>query len=176
MRRDLGGLERGPVVRRCRADARLSPVSSPSAKGSPPSRPYGPKTGARSDSRQEHRFSPSFTEAPGCFCFAKLPIARATAPAVCTPPRQGAKRAQRTAMQSGVVMSGAPPPVAVSEDAAAFPHAVPCCDHAFDDALVCRCGVNWWTHQRLPEACPLNARGRNRGEETLGSGPASLHT
>ncbi|MCH2170092.1 hypothetical protein MK489_04870 [Myxococcota bacterium] len=44
---------------------------------------------------------------------------------------------------------------------------VPCGDHVFDDALVCRCGVNWWTHQRAPKTCPVNARGRNRGDEDL---------
>jgi hypothetical protein len=39
---------------------------------------------------------------------------------------------------------------------------VPCRDHAFDDCLVCRCGTSWWTHQLLPEWCPLDARGANR--------------
>lgn len=53
-------------------------------------------------------------------------------------------------------------------ETAPFPRAVPCGDHAFDDALVCRCGVSWSTHQRLPATCPLNARGRNRGEEEVG--------
>ena len=61
-------------------------------------------------------------------------------------------------------MNGATPGVSAEAEAAQFPRAVPCCDHAFDDALVCRCGVSWWTHQRLPDTCPLNARGRNRGE------------
>ena len=60
-------------------------------------------------------------------------------------------------------MNGKLPGVSAGE-AAQLPREVPCCDHAFDDALVCRCGVSWWTHQRLPEMCPLNARGRNRGE------------
>ena len=64
-------------------------------------------------------------------------------------------------------MNGVPPPVSADGEIGQFPRAVPCCDHAFDHALVCRCGVSWWTHQRMPEACPLNARGRNRGEETV---------
>ena len=61
-------------------------------------------------------------------------------------------------------MNGARLRVSSGGETAPFPRAVPCCDHAFDDALVCRCGVSWWTHQRLPDTCPLNARGRNRGE------------
>lgn len=47
-----------------------------------------------------------------------------------------------------------------------LPRAVPCRDHSFDESLVCRCGVSWWTHQRTQAPCPLNARGRNRGEGT----------
>ncbi len=43
------------------------------------------------------------------------------------------------------------------------PRAIPCGDHAFDEVLVCRCGATWWTHQRIPERCPLDARGQNRG-------------
>jgi hypothetical protein len=68
-------------------------------------------------------------------------------------------------------VTSAPPRVSAVGEPAEFPRAVPCCDHAFDDALVCRCGVSWWSHQGLPKACPLNARGRNRGEEAVG-----LHT
>jgi hypothetical protein len=64
-------------------------------------------------------------------------------------------------------VNGAPPRVPAGGETAHTPRAVPCCDHAFDDALVCRCGVSWWTHQRLPETCPLNARGRNRGEDAV---------
>ncbi len=64
-------------------------------------------------------------------------------------------------------MNAAQPRVTAGAEAAHFPGAVPCCDHAFDDALVCRCGVSWSTHQRLRETCPLNARRRNRGEEAM---------
>ncbi len=64
-------------------------------------------------------------------------------------------------------MHSEPQRVSTGEETANFPRAVPCCDHAFDDSLVCRCGVSWWTHQRLTEKCPLNARGRNRGEEAV---------
>jgi hypothetical protein len=64
-------------------------------------------------------------------------------------------------------MNGATSQVSIGGETADFARAVPCGDHAFDDALVCRCGVSWWTHQRLPETCPLNARGRNRGEEAV---------
>ncbi|MGH0034670.1 MAG: hypothetical protein ACQGVK_06545 [Myxococcota bacterium] len=53
-----------------------------------------------------------------------------------------------------------------------FPRAVPCFDHSFDETLVCRCGVSWWTHQRQPASCPLNSRGRNRGEESAAASPA----
>ncbi len=52
----------------------------------------------------------------------------------------------------------------IGEETAHFAKAVPCHDHAFDEALLCSCGVSWWNHQRLPEQCPVNARGRNRGE------------
>jgi hypothetical protein len=61
-------------------------------------------------------------------------------------------------------VSDATPRVLAGEDVANIPRAAACSDHAFDDALICRCGVSWWTHQRLFNACPLNARGRNRGE------------
>ncbi|MEN8181272.1 MAG: hypothetical protein ABFS46_01920 [Myxococcota bacterium] len=63
-------------------------------------------------------------------------------------------------------MNGTPPRVVVGGEVEHFPRAVPCRDHAFDEALRCRCGMSWWAHQLLPEACPLNARGRNRGEGT----------
>ena len=63
-------------------------------------------------------------------------------------------------------MNSAPPHVSAGGETAHIPSSEPCCDHAFDDALVCRCGVSWWSHQRLPVRCPLNARGCNRGEET----------
>ena len=43
------------------------------------------------------------------------------------------------------------------------PRTIPCGDHAFDEFLVCRCGATWWTHQRIPARCPLDARGQNRG-------------
>jgi len=68
-------------------------------------------------------------------------------------------------MQRGAGVNDAPPRISAGGQAAHLPHAVPCGDHAFDDALVCRCGVSWGAHQRLPQTCPLNARGRNRGEE-----------
>jgi hypothetical protein len=61
-------------------------------------------------------------------------------------------------------VNSAPPHVSPGGETAHLPRSAPCFDHAFDDALVCRCGMNWWTHQRLPEKCPLNARGCNRGE------------
>jgi hypothetical protein len=44
----------------------------------------------------------------------------------------------------------------------AFPLAVPCGNHAFNEKLVCKCGVSWWEHQVLPRPCPLDARGHNR--------------
>ena len=62
-------------------------------------------------------------------------------------------------------MNGAPPRVSVDRETSHIPRSAPCGDHAFDDALVCRCGVSWWAHQRLPEKCTLNARGCNRGEQ-----------
>ncbi len=40
---------------------------------------------------------------------------------------------------------------------------IPCSDHAFDEDLVCKCGMGWSVHQRHPERCPVNARGQNRG-------------
>lgn len=63
-------------------------------------------------------------------------------------------------------MTGAPPRVAADDEReeASVSREVPCFDHAFDEALVCACGVSWWAHQREPQACRLNARGRNRGE------------
>ena len=73
-------------------------------------------------------------------------------------------------------MNGAPPRVSAGGETAYFPRAVPCCDHAFDAALVCRCGVSWWTHQRLQETCPLNARGRNRGAEAVSPHTRRRHT
>jgi len=66
-------------------------------------------------------------------------------------------------------VNSALPRVAAERDAAHFPRAVSSCDHSFGDALVCRCGVSWWTHQWLPETCRLNARGRNRGEGAVRS-------
>jgi len=68
-------------------------------------------------------------------------------------------------MPRGAGVNSAPRRVSDDAETEEFPRAVPCCDHAFDDALVCRCGVTWWNHQQLPETCLLNARGRNRGEE-----------
>jgi len=39
---------------------------------------------------------------------------------------------------------------------------VPCRGHAFDDKLVCPCGMTWGAHQQSPQPCPLDARGRSR--------------
>ena len=52
-------------------------------------------------------------------------------------------------------------PVAPDESAA-FRRAVPCCGHSFDESLECRCGADWWAHQRNPAQCPVDARGQNR--------------
>ena len=48
------------------------------------------------------------------------------------------------------------------DDEAAFRRAVPCCGHSFDESLACRCGADWWAHQRHPAQCPVDARGQNR--------------
>jgi hypothetical protein len=64
-------------------------------------------------------------------------------------------------------VNSTPQRVSAGGENAHLPRSAPCCDHAFNDALVCRCGVSWGTHQQLPERCPLNARGCNRGEEAV---------
>lgn len=39
--------------------------------------------------------------------------------------------------------------------------------HAFDERLVCSCGVSWWAHQAVPVPCTVGARERNcRGGES----------
>jgi hypothetical protein len=38
---------------------------------------------------------------------------------------------------------------------------VPCCGHAFDENLLCRCRVSWWSHQQIPQPCPMEARRHN---------------
>jgi hypothetical protein len=38
---------------------------------------------------------------------------------------------------------------------------VPCGGHAFDENLVCRCRVSWWTHQTRPQPCRADARRHN---------------
>lgn len=60
-------------------------------------------------------------------------------------------------------MKGAPARVSGDREAAQFPRAVPCFGHAFGEALVCSCGASWWSHQRSPVKCSVNAWGRNRG-------------
>jgi hypothetical protein len=49
----------------------------------------------------------------------------------------------------------------------AYPLAIPCGNHAFNEKLLCKCGVSWWQHQVLPRACPLDARGQNRRVQGL---------
>jgi len=66
-------------------------------------------------------------------------------------------------------LSSTLPHVPGGVEAPHFPRAVPCGGHSFDDALVCRCGMSWWAHQRLGTACPLNARACNRGQEARGA-------
>jgi hypothetical protein len=68
------------------------------------------------------------------------------------------------------------PLVSPEEKVAEIPRAVPCGDHSFDDALECRCGASWSSHQQLRKACPLNARGRNRGEEAVRPRASHGHT
>jgi hypothetical protein len=77
------------------------------------------------------------------------------------------ERARRAKTRRGAGVKSAPPCFSAGGDRAHFPRAASCCDHSFDDALVCRCGVSWWAHQWLPKTCPLNARGRNRGEDAV---------
>jgi hypothetical protein len=42
--------------------------------------------------------------------------------------------------------------------------AVPCRGHAFDEDLVCPCGVTWSEHQVSPRRCRLGAQRCGRNE------------
>lgn len=37
----------------------------------------------------------------------------------------------------------------------------PCLGHSFGEGLRCRCGVSWWSQQRAPTLCPVEARQKN---------------
>ncbi|HKJ25518.1 MAG TPA: hypothetical protein VKB65_11885 [Myxococcota bacterium] len=44
------------------------------------------------------------------------------------------------------------------------PRAVPCRGHAFDEDLLCPCGVTWSEHQARPSRCRLGAQRCGRNE------------
>jgi hypothetical protein len=53
------------------------------------------------------------------------------------------------------------PPRGEASTAAPRRPLAPCCGHAFNEDLRCRCHASWWAHQRRPEPCPVDARRRN---------------